>query len=84
MHLDSEIQLPVAQLAAILRVADSLDDSRLQKILQVHLALVGDDLQIKVKTTDDLVLEQWAFERKNQLFAEVYGLHPKLIIVGRD
>ncbi len=84
MHLDSEIQLPVAQLAAILRVADSLDDSRLQKILQVHLALVGDDLQIKVKTTDDLVLEQWAFERKNQLFAEVYGLHPKLMIVGRD
>ncbi|WP_295731497.1 exopolyphosphatase [uncultured Limosilactobacillus sp.] len=84
MHLDSAIQLPVAQLAAILRVADSLDDSRLQKILQVHLTLVENDLQIQVKTTDDLVLEQWAFERKNQLFTEVYGLHPKLMIVGRE
>lgn len=84
MHLDSAIQLPVSELAAILRVADSLDDSRLQKILQVHLKLVGDDLQIRVKTTDNLVLEQWAFERKNQLFTEVYGLHPKLIITGRE
>ena len=84
MHLDSAIQLPVSQLAAILRVADSLDDSRQQKILRVHLELVGDDLQIRVKTTDDLVLEQWAFERKNQLFKEVYGLHPKLVIAGRN
>ncbi len=84
MHLDSAIQLPVSQLAAILRVADSLDDSRQQKILRVHLELVGEDLQIQVKTTDDLVLEQWAFERKNQLFTEVYGLHPKLVIVGRN
>lgn len=83
-HLDSAIQLPVAQLAAILRVADSLDDSRLQKILQVDLELVGDDLEIHVRATDDLVLEQWAFRRKNQLFAEVYGLHPKLIIEGRN
>ncbi|WP_251547477.1 exopolyphosphatase [Limosilactobacillus caecicola] len=83
MQLDSAIQLPVSELAAILRVADSLDDSRLQKILRVHLRLVDDDLQIRVKTTDDLVLEQWAFERKNQLFTEVYGLHPKLIITGR-
>lgn len=83
-HLDTSIQLPVAQLAAILRVADSLDDSRLQKILRVQLHLVGDNLEIIVKTTDDLVLERWAFERKNRLFVEVYGLHPKLIETGRE
>lgn len=83
-HLDSAIQLPVAQLAAILRVADSLDDSRLQKILHVSLKLVGNDLEIHVRATDDLVLEQWAFTRKTQLFREVYGLQPKLIIEGRS
>lgn len=83
-HLDSSIQLPVAQLAAILRVADSLDDSRLQKILHVSLKLVGDILEIHVRATDDLVLEQWAFARKNKLFTEVYGLQPKLIIEGRN
>lgn len=83
MGLDESIQLPVAQLSAILRVADSLDDSRMQKILRTSLALKGDDLEIKVKTTDNLVLEQWAFERKNQLFTEVFGLHPKLIM-GRN
>ena len=83
-HLDSAIQLPVAQLAAILRVADSLDDSRLQKIVSVHLQLVGNDLQIRVITTDDLVLERWAFQRKNRLFTEVYGLRPQLIVEGEE
>ncbi len=82
MQLDSAIQLQVAQLAAILRVADSLDDSRLQKIIHVRLKLVGNDLQIRVITTDDLVLEGWAFQRKNRLFTEVYGLHPQLIVEG--
>lgn len=81
-HLDSAIQLPVAQLAAILRVADSLDDSRLQKIISVRLQLVGNDLQIRVITTDDLVLERWAFQRKNRLFTQVYGLRPQLIVEG--
>jgi exopolyphosphatase/guanosine-5'-triphosphate,3'-diphosphate pyrophosphatase len=78
-HMDDDIQMPVAKLAAILRVADSLDDSRLQKISRVELRLQDERLLITAHANDDLVLEKWAFQRKNQLFTDVYGLKPELI-----
>lgn len=78
-HMDDDIQMPVAKLAAILRVADSLDDSRLQKITKVDLRLQNDRLLITAHANDDLVLEKWAFQRKNELFTDVYGLKPELI-----
>lgn len=80
--MDDDLRLPVAQLAAILRVADSLDDSRQQKIQEIKLKLKGDRLLIKAKAGDDLVLEKWAFQRKNKLFTQVYGLRPELIVKG--
>ena len=81
-ELRSRLRLPIAQLAAILRVADSLDDSRQQKISEISLKLKGDRLLIKAKANDDLVLEKWAFLRKNKLFTQVYGLQPELIAKG--
>ena len=81
-ELSDQLRLPIAQLAAILRVADSLDDSRQQKITEIGLKLKDDRLLIKAKATDDLVLEKWAFLRKNQLFTQVYGLQPELIVKG--
>ena len=81
-ELRSRLRLPIAQLAAILRVADSLDDSRQQKISEISLKLRGDRLLIKAKAKDDLVLEKWAFLRKNKLFTQVYGLQPELIAKG--
>ncbi|MDC2839076.1 exopolyphosphatase [Limosilactobacillus mucosae] len=78
-YMDDDIQMPVAKLAAILRVADSLDDSRLQKISRIELKLQDDRLLITAHANDDLVLEKWAFQRKNQLFTDVYGLKPELI-----
>ncbi|MDO4855563.1 MAG: exopolyphosphatase [Limosilactobacillus gorillae] len=83
-NMDNEIQLPVAKLAAILRVADSLDDSRQQKISKLELKLEGDRLKIYAHASDDLVLEKWAFQRKNKLFTDVYGLQPELIARGEN
>lgn len=78
-HLDDEIQMPVAKLAAILRLVDALDDSRLQKISSIKLKLVGDSrLIIKATANDDLVLEKWSFSKKSQLFKDVYGIEPVL------
>ena len=78
-HLDDEIQMPVAKLAAILRLVDALDDSRLQKISNIKLKLVGDSrLIIKATANDDLVLEKWSFSKKSQLFKDVYGIEPVL------
>ena len=81
-ELSADLRLPVAQLAAILRVADSLDDSRQQKITAISLKLKDDRLLIKAKAKDDLVLEKWAFLRKNKLFTQVYGLKPVLVVKG--
>ncbi|WP_076460821.1 exopolyphosphatase [Limosilactobacillus caccae] len=78
-HLDDEIQMPVAKLAAILRLVDALDDSRLQKISDLNLKLTADDrLIIKATANDDLVLEKWSFSKKSQLFKDVYGIQPVL------
>ena len=82
--LDLESQITVGKLAAILRMADSLDDSRQQKIKQVRLRLHDDELQILAKADDDLVVEQWAFQKKSQLFKAIYGLKPVLITKEED
>lgn len=77
-HLDNDIQMPVAKLAAILRLVDALDDSRLQKISRVELKLQDNRLIITASASDDLVLEKWSFTKKSHLFNDVYGLQPVL------
>lgn len=82
-RLDDDIQLTVAKLAAILRVVDSLDDSRQQKITKINLKLTDDGrLKIKATANDDLVLEKWSFSTKAKLFTDVYGIKPVLIERG--
>lgn len=80
--LDGPSQLIVGKLAAILRVADSLDDSRQQKISRVKLRLESGKLLMTVQAADNLVVEQWAFGRKNKVFKNVFGLQPVLIVEG--
>lgn len=82
-QLDNDIQLTVAKLAAILRMVDSLDDSRQQKITKIDLKLTSDGrLKIKATANDDLVLEKWSFTNKSKLFTDVYGIKPVLIERG--
>ncbi len=82
-HMDDDIQLVMAKLAAILRLVDSLDDSRQQKISAIKLKLTNDNLlKIKATANDDLVLEKWSFSKKSQLFNYVFGVKPVLIERG--
>lgn len=82
-QMDDDIQLVVAKLAAILRLVDSLDDSRQQKISVIKLKLTDDHLlKIKASANDDLVLEKWSFSKKSQLFNDVFGIKPVLIERG--
>lgn len=82
-HLDDDVQLKVAKLAAILRLVDALDDSRQQKIYDIQLKLTNDGrLKIKASANDDLVLEKWSFSKKSKLFKEVFGIQPVLIERG--
>ena len=68
----------VAKLAAILRLADSLDAAGRQKIRDCHITLKGENLKIRAKSKQRLDLEEWTFAKRGLFFEEVFGIHPVL------
>ncbi len=72
--LEPDIQMRVAKLVAILRLADALDDSHQQKINRLAVSLREHEIVLTAYSSQDLALEEWAFAKKSQLFYEVYGL----------
>ncbi|AHM56713.1 Ppx/GppA phosphatase [Peptoclostridium acidaminophilum DSM 3953] len=72
-NLGFEDQVVVAKLAAILKIADSLDKSHLQKIDEIKIACKNDTVIFKVKSKRDTFLEKWMLAKKCGLFEEVMG-----------
>lgn len=72
--LDWESRIHVAKLAAMLRIADSLDRANTQRIKEIRCTLEKGRLVISVPTADDLSLEQLAVRQKSGLFKEVFGM----------
>jgi exopolyphosphatase / guanosine-5'-triphosphate,3'-diphosphate pyrophosphatase len=72
--LDREGRLAVAKMAAILRVADSLDRSHSQRVSSIECRREKDSLVIAIPNVDDLTLEQLAIQNKCDMFEEVYGM----------
>jgi exopolyphosphatase/guanosine-5'-triphosphate,3'-diphosphate pyrophosphatase len=72
----------VAKLAAILKLADSLDIAHKQKIPHVEIARHGNELHFCVPTMKDILLEKWSFETKSTYFEEVMGHKPVFIVRG--
>lgn len=70
----------IAKLAAILRIANILDKSHMQKIDDVSFVIKDDKLIITAKTKEDIVLEQGLFETRADFFEKVYGIRPVLKI----
>lgn len=78
-HLDAQIQLKVAKLAAILRLAAALDASHKQKIKKIVVSLKDDNhLLIRAKSNADITFERWSFKRQAHLFEDVFGIHVSL------
>ena len=69
----------VSKLSAILRLADALDRSHLQKIESIELELVENKLNVIVSSNKDILLEQWTFKTKSMFFEEVFGIKCSLI-----
>ena len=78
LHLAPQMQMTVAKLTAILRLADALDDSHQQKIHKLTVSLKNDQLSLTVHSPQNLSLEKWAFKKKSRLFKELYGIEPLL------
>ena len=77
--LSKSNKLIVSKLSAILRLADSLDRSHLQKISEIKLQLVVNKLNIIVSSKKDILLEQWTFQMKSKFFEEVFGIKCSLL-----
>ncbi len=78
-----EIVPVVAKLAAIVRLADALDRSYLQKIRGCTATVKGGTLLVQAVSKVDLALEIWTFEDKADFFEEVYGLRPVIERVNK-
>ncbi|OGL42323.1 MAG: hypothetical protein A2161_13120, partial [Candidatus Schekmanbacteria bacterium RBG_13_48_7] len=64
----------IRRLAALLRVADSLDRSHAKKIMRIDVSNTKDAVILNINNLNgDLNLEIWDFERRKGLFEEVFG-----------
>lgn len=70
--------ITIAKLVAILRIANILDKSHLQKIEDVNISIKDDKLVISAITYDDISLEAGLFESRASFFEQVYGIRPVL------
>ncbi|CAN5768387.1 Ppx/GppA phosphatase family protein [soil metagenome] len=70
-ELDDDEQTRVTKLAALLRIADALDRQHRQHVQEVRAKLSRSTLRLDVSTNGDLMLEEWAIEKKAQLITRV-------------
>jgi exopolyphosphatase / guanosine-5'-triphosphate,3'-diphosphate pyrophosphatase len=78
LALDPADRLRTIKLAALLRLADALDNGHKQKISGIAVSLTEQELVITVTTHRDITLEVWDFENKSQLFQDIFGLKPRI------
>ena len=76
--LSREEYLLIAKLTAILRIANALDRSHLQKCKGAVITLKEDQLAINVQTQQDLSLEKITLAERAAFFEEVFNVHPQI------
>lgn len=68
------------KLAAVLQLANALDQSRTQRLKDPHAELSGSRLTVRCRSYSDAVLERWALRRWTPAFEDVYGVQPELVV----
>ncbi|MBD3343675.1 MAG: HD domain-containing protein [Chitinivibrionales bacterium] len=74
MTLDRESRIAVSKMAALLRIADSLDRSYNQRIRNIEIVFENGNVIIFTQGAGDITLEQMAIKEKGDLFRQIYGL----------
>jgi exopolyphosphatase / guanosine-5'-triphosphate,3'-diphosphate pyrophosphatase len=72
--LDRRERVAVAKLAALLRLAIALDDSRSQRISDVRCRVSQKRVIITAMGVEDVSLEQLAFREKSSMFEDIFGM----------
>jgi exopolyphosphatase/guanosine-5'-triphosphate,3'-diphosphate pyrophosphatase len=82
--LDIGDRVRVSKLTAILRLADALDRSCNQKLKKINVGIAEEVMYVSAETSDNVALEQWAFNDKCRFFGEVFGIRAELKVrIGR-
>lgn len=68
----------VRRLAALLRVADSLDREHLQRVDEVEATVAEDRVDLVLSGDGPLLLEQWALRQKGRFFDRVFGVETRV------
>ena len=76
--LPLEDRMTVAKLAALLRVADSLERTHRETARTLDFRREADRFVIQVRDMEDLTMERLVLKEKGNLFADVFGLMPEL------
>ncbi len=76
--LPLEDRMTVAKLAALLRVADSLERTPRETPRALDFRREADRFVIQVRDMEDLTMERLVLKEKGNLFSDVFGLMPEL------
>ncbi|MDR3601007.1 MAG: HD domain-containing protein [Desulfosporosinus sp.] len=68
----------VSKLSAILKIAESMDISHMQKIHDIEVLVSDDTLQLSLLSNKDILLEKWDIMNNAEFFQEVMGIKIKL------
>ena len=78
LDLGIDDYLTVNKLTAILRLANAMDRSHLQKVEQIRASLRDDKLVLNIVSNKDYALEQGLLGEKIDFFEDVFGIRPVL------
>jgi exopolyphosphatase / guanosine-5'-triphosphate,3'-diphosphate pyrophosphatase len=72
--LPAKDRVVVSKLAALLRIADALDNEHAGKVSGISVEYDRPRLVLKLHGQDDLLLEKWALVKRTPLLEEVFGV----------
>jgi exopolyphosphatase/guanosine-5'-triphosphate,3'-diphosphate pyrophosphatase len=81
--LDRIDRVAVAKMAAILRLAIAMDETRTQRVVEIQCVKEGDRFIIQASGVQDLSLEQLTLRQIGNLFEEVFGMNVLLRAANR-
>lgn len=76
--LSLDAYLTVTKLSAILRLANAMDRSHIQKIQEIRVTVRDEQVNLNVVTQKDYTLEQGLLGDKLDYFEDVFGIKPVL------
>ncbi|MDP4143018.1 MAG: HD domain-containing protein [Bacillota bacterium] len=78
-ELNYKDKIIVSKLAAILKLAESLDISHKQRINKLQVEVEDKKIYFKINKNQDTLLEEWNFNNYTKFFEEVMGVKPVII-----